>query len=152
MPNLEETSRATVRLLDGMAFSGQVGDHAIVVDATPVAGGPGRGPKPIDLLLVALAGCTAMDVIGILRKMHQEVVDYRVLVEGTRAERHPKIFTKIKVEHVVTGNAISPRAVERAVSLSRDQYCSVGAMLAGATQITHTWRISAANPPQEQVA
>jgi putative redox protein len=82
-----------------------------------------------------------MDVISILRKMRQVVTDYRVEVQGTRRDAHPRVFTHIVVEHVVTGVGISAEAVERAVTLSRDRHCSVGAMLGNGTRITHNWLI-----------
>jgi putative redox protein len=152
MRNAGERTYGEVKLVDGMAFQADVGGHSLMLDAAPDAGGRARGPRPVDLILVALAGCTGMDVISILRKMHQVVTDYRVEVEGTRREEHPRIFTHIVVEHVVEGVALSPEAVQRAVTLSRDRYCSVGGMLGDDTQIDHTWRIEEATQLDARVA
>ena len=90
----------------------------------------GTGPKPIELVAVALAGCTAFDVITILRqKYHQKVTGYEVRVEADQAERPPQVFTKVRIIHVVTGFEIDPKAVEEAIRLSEEKYCSVGAMV-----------------------
>jgi putative redox protein len=95
----------------------------------------------MELLLMGLAGCTGMDVISILRKKRQEVTAYEVRVRGERAETDPKVFTHITVEHVVTGHAISPEAVARAIELSETKYCGAGAMLSKTAALTHIFRI-----------
>ncbi len=90
----------------------------------------GTGPKPIELVAVALAGCTAFDVITILRqKYHQKVTGYQVRVEADQAERPPQVFTSARIHHVVTGYGIDPAAIEAAIRLSEEKYCSVGAMV-----------------------
>lgn len=90
----------------------------------------GTGPKPIELLAVALAGCTAFDVITILRqKYHQRVTAYEVRVEADQAERPPQVFTDVRIRHVVTGYEIDAAAVQEAIRLSEEKYCSVGAMV-----------------------
>lgn len=100
--------------------------HNLIVDDT--AGG--RGAKPIEMVAVGLAGCTAFDVITILRqKYHQRVTGYQVRVEADQAERPPQIFTTIRIHHVVTGFGIDEVALEQAIRLSEEKYCSVGAML-----------------------
>jgi putative redox protein len=148
-----DVMRGGVELLDGIAFEARTGTgHALVLDASPEAGGQERGPRPIEIVLVALAGCTGMDVISILRKMHQDVTGYRIEVQGTRAAEHPRVFTVITVEHIVTGIGLAPEAVERAVKLSRDRYCSVGAMLDKAARVTHTWKVVQADAPASRVA
>src|SRR5690606_25313164 len=83
------------------------------------------------------AGCTGMDVISLLKKMRQDVVDYHIEVNGVRADTHPRIYTSIEVVHVIRGRDIDPAALERAVSLSAEKYCSVGAMLKGRTDVRH---------------
>jgi len=118
--------------------------HHITLDASPEGGGHDAGPMPIELVLMGLGGCTAMDVLGILRKMRQDVTDYSIQVHGTRRDDHPKVFTEVMVEHVVTGRHVSVEAVEKAVRLSWEKYCSVGAMLEKGAHMTHTWRVEEA--------
>jgi putative redox protein len=97
----------------------------------------------MELLLVGLAGCAAMDVLAILRKKRQDVTDYEVRVHGVRAEEHPMVFTTIDVEHIVTGHDIEPAAVARAIELSETRYCGAGAMLGRTAAMRHTYRIQA---------
>jgi len=100
-------------------------DHHLLLD--DAAGG--TGPKPIELVAVGLAGCTAFDVITILRqKFHQKVTGYEVRVEADQAERPPQVFTSIRIHHIVTGHEIDASAIEEAIRLSDEKYCSVGAM------------------------
>ena len=108
-------------------FVAQTGSgHNLLLDDT--AGG--TGSKPIELVAVGLAGCTAFDVVTILRqKYHQKVTGYQVNVEADQAERPPQVFTKVRIRHIVTGVAIDAAAVEEAIRLSEEKYCSVGAML-----------------------
>lgn len=134
--------RATVSLQHGMQFRGQAGSgHALTLDANPGHGGQGGGFSPMELLLVGLGGCTGMDVISILRKMRQDVRDYRVEVEGVRRDEHPQIFTRIQVVHVVRGQSLDPKLVGRAVELSATRYCPASAMLGASAEIEHRFRI-----------
>ncbi|HNR46391.1 MAG TPA: OsmC family protein [Anaerolineaceae bacterium] len=101
------------------------------------AGGADDGFRPMELLLVGLAGCTAMDVISILEKKRQQVTAFEVKTQGQRAADHPRIFTDIEIEYIVTGHNIDPAAVQRAVELSESKYCSAQAMLSKAARITN---------------
>jgi putative redox protein len=131
-----------VELTAGMAFRARSGSgDDLRLDASADAGGTGSGMRPIELVLLALGGCTGMDVISILRKMRQDVAGYRVRVRGERRAQHPMIFTGITVEHVVTGRNVNPEAVRRAVDLSVHRYCSVSAMLAASVPIAVTYRV-----------
>ena len=112
------------------------GHHFLLDDA---AGN--TGPKPIELLVIGLAGCTAFDVIGILRKKRQEVTGYEVQVEADQRQDPPNIFTKIRVRHIVTGVDIDERAVQDAIHLSESKYCSVSAMLQLGAEIETTYEI-----------
>lgn len=133
---------AKIRLAGEMRFvATSATGHQITLDASPEGGGHDAGPMPIELVLMGLGGCTAMDVLGILRKMRQDVTDYSIDVHATRRDEHPKVFTDVTVEHVVTGHHVSPDAVEKAVKLSWEKYCSVGAMLEKSATMTHTWRV-----------
>jgi putative redox protein len=101
------------------------GHHLLLDDA---AGG--TGPKPVELVAVALAGCTAFDVITVLRqKYHQQITGYEVRVEADQADRPPQVFTEVRIHHVITGHEIDPAAIEKAIYLSEEKYCSVGAMV-----------------------
>ncbi len=113
-------------------------EHHLLLD--DAAGG--TGPKPIELVAVALAGCTAFDVITILReKYHQKVSGYEVRVEAVQAERPPQVFTHVRIHHVVSGQDIEAAALEAAIHLSEDKYCSVGAMVKQTAKLQTTYEI-----------
>jgi putative redox protein len=134
--------QAKVSLVEGMAFDATAGSgHTVRVDSSPDVGGQNRGPRPMELLLLGLGSCTAMDVISILRKMRQDVTAYEVNVSGERAEQHPMVFTRIFVEHVVTGRNLSDALVKKAVQLSEHKYCGASAMLGKVAQVEHTCRV-----------
>ena len=137
-----EKMTARARLVDGMRFMAETGSgHSVTMDASEEHGGANLGFRPMELLLVGLAGCTAMDVISILRKKRQDVRDYVVAVHGTRAETDPLVFTDITVEHRVFGHEVDPEAVRRAIELSETRYCGAGGMLGKTAKLTHTFRI-----------
>jgi len=134
--------KARVQWVDGMAFMGETGSgHALVMDGAPDIGGRNIGPRPTELVLVGLGGCTAIDVVMILQKKRQPVRDCIVEVTAERSESIPKVFTKIHVHFVVKGTGLDPAAVERAVNLSADKYCSVSHMLNKTAEITHDFEI-----------
>jgi len=113
-------------------------EHHLLLDDAAGA----SGPKPIELVAIGLAGCTAFDVITILRqKFHQKVTGYEVRVEADQAERPPQIFTAVRIHHVVTGFEIEPSAIEEAIWLSEEKYCSVGAMLKQTVTFKTTYEI-----------
>lgn len=135
------TLDGTVELLEGMSFRAtSASGHQIVLDAAPEVGGKERGPRPLELLLLGLGGCTGMDVISILRKMRQNVTGYQVRLHADRAEEHPRVFTAITVEHVVRGRALNPEMVRRAVELSATRYCAASAMLGKTARIDERFR------------
>ncbi len=107
------------------------------LDGSPDAGGEEKGFSPFELLAVGTAGCTAMDVISILQKKRQDVTHFEVRFHGDRAAEHPKVFTRIEIEYVVTGRSIDPAAVERAVQLSEEKYCGAEAMFRKVAPIEH---------------
>ena len=122
----------------GMSFDGIGGSGFSLPMGTSVAsGGKGDGFSPMELLLVGLAGCTAMDVISILEKKRQEVTAFEVRVQGERADEHPRVFKEITIEFMVTGRNVDALAVERAVELSSTKYCSAEAMLGKVAHIAH---------------
>lgn len=133
---------ASVKLETGMRFSGTADSgHNLILDAAETAGGENAGFRPTELLLISLAGCTAMDVISILRKKRQDVTGLEVRTDGKRSENHPKVYTDITIEYIVSGRGVDPAAVERAIELSTETYCTVEAMLKKAATITTTYRI-----------
>ena len=139
---MAETMTVQSKLATGMRFEVEAGSgHHVTLDAAEHGGGNNEGFRPMELLLVGLAGCTGMDVISILRKKRQDVTAYEVYVTGVRAEEHPMVFVEITVEHIVTGHRIQPEAVARAIKLSEERYCGAGAMLGKVAHLTHTSRI-----------
>lgn len=137
----QELETASVTLAEGMHFDGAIDNFHMDLDAEEEVGGAGVGPQPHRLLLLALAGCTAMDVISILRKKRQVVSGLTVAVQGIRAEQHPKIYTQIEVLYRVRGSAVDPNAVERAIELSRTRYCPVIATLSKVAKVSTRYEI-----------
>jgi len=116
--------------------------HAIAMDTSVEQGGANEGPRPVEMLLAGLAGCTGMDVLAILCKKRQDVKSFQVRVLGERRDEHPKMFTKIHVIYEVTGSGIDVEGVKQAVLLSEGKYCSVAAMLRPAAPITSEVRVT----------
>ncbi|MEQ8230465.1 MAG: OsmC family protein [Gammaproteobacteria bacterium] len=140
--------KATIRWVDDAMFVGEAGSgHAVVVDGPPDAGGRNAGFRPMELVLTGVGACTAFDVVAILRKARQAVEDCRVELEAERAETPPRVFTRIHIRFVVSGRNLKPAAVERAVNLSAEKYCSATLMLRDAVDITHSFEIVDAAAP-----
>ncbi len=136
----KKSSRVVLR--DDMIFTGYSSNgYAIPLDAIKIVGGHDAGISPMELMLTSLAGCTGMDVISILRKKKQDVSGFEVQVEGVRADKHPKVYTEIWVKFIVQGHSVDPKAVERAIELSRDKYCGAAATLRHTAQIHYDYRI-----------
>jgi putative redox protein len=116
--------------------------QALVIDhVLPGEAREETGPKPLELMLISLAGCTTMDVVSILQKKRQSFTRVRVEASGERADEHPKVYTKIHLTFVVYGAGVKPDAVERAIELSQTKYCPASAMLSHAVEITTSYRI-----------
>ncbi|GAB4346291.1 MAG: OsmC family protein [Gammaproteobacteria bacterium] len=134
--------KTRIKWIENVAFVGETGSgHAVVMDGAPDAGGRNLGPRPMEMVLLGLGGCTAFDVVAILRKARQPVDDCIIEVEAERAESVPKVFTRIHVHYVVRGRNLEEKHVARAVRLSADKYCSVSRMLAASVEITHDYEI-----------
>lgn len=134
--------KAQVTWKGGMEFEGASDSgHTLVLDAAAEVGGADKGFRPMELMAISLAGCTAMDVISILRKKRQEVASFEVKVEAPRASEHPHVFTEMEITYVLRGKGIDPAAVERAMKLSEDRYCPAQAMLRKAAPITLKYEI-----------
>jgi len=125
-----------------MTFVGESGSgHSVVMDGAPEAGGRNLGIRPMEMLLLGLGGCTAFDVVSILHKSRQNIVDCEVEIEAERAAEVPRVFTGIHVHFIVSGKGLDPAKVERAVNLSADKYCSASRMLEKAAKITHDFEV-----------
>lgn len=130
----------------GLSFEGTAGSgFTVPLGGSPDITGKNEGFRPMEMILLGLASCTAMDVISILQKKKQDVTGFEVQVHGDRAEDHPKIFTRVDIHFTVTGREIDPAAVDRAIELSSTKYCSAHAMLANAVPIHIQSTIKAAN-------
>ena len=126
----------------GMTFVAETGSgHAVVIDGAPEGGGRNLGPRPMELVLAGTGGCTAYDVVLILRKSGQDIRGCEVQLRSERAEADPKVFTRIHFHFVVRGRSLKPNLVERAIKLSHDKYCSATAMIAKTAEITIDWEI-----------
>lgn len=135
----ENTYKATVRYAGDEFFIGTPpSGHAQLMDSK---GDRHAAPTPMEMLLVSVAGCTAVDVISILQKKRQDVTDYNVEITGTRADDHPRKYTAFHVHHIVHGRSVSADAVEQAIELSDTKYCSVAATVRPTAEITTTYEI-----------
>ena len=135
--------KATVKWTDGAMFVGESGSgHAVVMDGAPDLGGRNLGPRPMEMLLIGTGGCSTYDVLSMLKKSRQEVVDCRVEIEAERADAVPAVFTRINMHFVVTGKALKENHVKRAVELSAEKYCSASIMLGAAgVEMTHSYEL-----------
>ncbi len=133
--------KAKVTWQEGMTFTGHSeSGHNVILDGD----NPGKGASPMEMILMSVATCSAIDVVSILEKARQNISDVNVEIEAERAETVPKVFTKIHLEFIVTGTDVAEKHVSRAVSLSADKYCSVAKMLETSVNITHSFKIIAA--------
>ena len=127
---------------DGMSFLAETGsNHAVVMDGAPEAGGRNLAPRPMEMLLAGTGGCTAFDVVTILRKGRHAVTGCEVSLSAERAESEPRVFTKIHLHFKVSGRQLKPEAVSRAIELSKDKYCSASIMLGKTATISHDFEI-----------
>jgi putative redox protein len=131
-----------IKWVEDVSFLAQTeSGHAIFMDGAPEGGGRNLGPRPMETVLAGTGGCTAYDVITILRKARQEVTDCAVEIDAERAQQDPKVFTRIHFHFVVTGRNVDARHVERAIQLSAEKYCSASIMLGKTARITHDFEI-----------
>lgn len=135
-------SRVEITLQDSMHFEA-VGEDGVSVslDSSAEHGGQGRGLRPMELLLVGLGSCSAMDVVSILRKKREKVTGYRIEVSGEQANEYPRVFTQISIRHIITGINVPEASVRRAIELSETKYCPAYAMLSKAAPISSTFEI-----------
>lgn len=115
--------------------------HGVAMDAGDAHGGDGSGPSPMSLVLYALGGCTGIDIVSILEKQRQELRDFELVITGEQREEQPRIWSRVNIEYVLTGVDLKPSAVERAISLSEEKYCSVMGMFGPDVKVTTSYRI-----------
>jgi putative redox protein len=134
----------SIERVGNMAFSATAGDsgHTVLMDASPAAGGENRGPRPMEILLMGLGGCTSIDVVKILEKARQEIHSCKVEIHAERADTIPMVFTNIHVHFIISGKVLSPERVARAIELSAEKYCSASIMLGEMATITHDFEIT----------
>ena len=134
--------RARIKWVEGVSFLGQTeSNHSVLMDGAPEAGGKNLGPRPMELVLLGTGGCTAFDVVHILKKSRQQVTDCVAEIQAERAETDPKVFTKIHFHFIITGKQLNAEQVERAIHLSAEKYCSASIMLGKTSLITHDFEI-----------
>jgi putative redox protein len=135
---------ATVRWAGRMTFIGKAGtNHLVPMDTTPDFGGDSSATKPLELLLLALGGCTGMDIVSLFKKMRVDFSGIEMNLTAERSEEHPNVYTKIDLEYVIYGRGMDEEKVKRAVELSQEKYCSVSAMLRKSCPVNYTWRVIA---------
>ncbi len=134
--------KATIQWAGGMSFVGKADSgHAITMDGPPDHGGENKGARPMETVLIGMGGCTAFDVVYILKKQRQDVTDCIAEIDADRAEIDPKVFTRIHIHFKATGRGLDPKKVEQAIELSASKYCSASIMLGKTAEITHDFEI-----------
>jgi len=134
--------KARIKWVEGVSFMGESETgHAVVLDGAPENGGRNIGMRPMEMLLIGMGACTSFDVVTILKKARQPIEDCVAEIDAARADEVPKVFTKIHVHFVITGNNLNETQVERAVKLSAEKYCSASIMLSKSVEISHDYEI-----------
>ena len=132
----------SVKWIDGMLMVGKSDSgHAVVMDGPPEIGGENLGVRPMEMLLLGMAGCTMIDVVSTLKKMREDVVDCQTQVSADRSEEYPKVFTNINVHFILKGKQLNPSKVDKAIKLSAEKYCSASIMIGKTAVITHDFEI-----------
>lgn len=138
----EKKVNATIKMVENLQLIGYASSgHGIVIDTSPERGGQDKGSRPMELILIALGSCTAMDVISIMHKKRQNLRGLEIKIDGVRSEEHPKIYKEIHVHYIFKGKNLSEEACKRSIELSQEKYCSVSAMLSKVALIKYTWEI-----------
>jgi putative redox protein len=130
-----------VQWLEGMSFEAEIDGFKIAIDADLEFGGKSKGPNPKPLMMVALAGCTGMDIVSLLNKMRVDYESLNVIIEGDLTEEHPKHFTRMKVIYELKGKNINIKKVQKAVYLSKEKYCGVSYSYKGVMDLEYEIRI-----------
>ena len=136
--------KTRVKWLDNMSFVGEsASGHSVVMDGPPEFGGRNLGIRPMEMLLLGLGGCASFDVVSMLKKSKQDLIDCEVEIAAERASEEPKVFTKIHLHFIIKGNDLSEKRVQRAIVLSAEKYCSASIMLGKTADVTHDYVITA---------
>lgn len=136
--------KARIKWVEGASFLGETeSGHAVLMDGPPDGGGRNLGPRPMEMVLIGTGGCTAFDVVAILKKQRQQISDCVAEIHAERADTDPKVFTKIHFHFIVSGKDLKSEQVERAINLSAEKYCSASIMLGKTAVITHDFEIQA---------
>ena len=134
--------QARIKWVENVSFLGQSeSGHAVLMDGPPEGGGKNLGLRPMEMVLIGTGGCTAYDVVHILRKSRADITDCVAEINADRADTDPKVFTRIHFHFVVTGRNLKPEIVERAINLSAEKYCSASIMLGKTAEITHDFEV-----------
>ena len=132
----------SVNWIDGMLMVGKShSGHSITMDGPPEIGGNNLGVRPMEMLLLGVAGCTMIDVVTTLKKMRQDLTNCETKLSAERADEHPKVFTDIHIQFIVKGQDLDPKKVEKAITLSAEKYCSASIMLGETATITHDFEV-----------
>ena len=132
----------SVNWVDGLLMVGKSDSgHTITMDGPPESGGENLGVRPMEMLLLGVAGCTMIDVVTTLKKMRQDLSHLETKINAERATDHPKVFTDIHIRFVVKGKDLDPKKVDKAITLSAEKYCSASIMLGETATITHDFQI-----------
>ena len=134
--------KAKIKWQDGVSFSGETeSGHTLIMDGAPEAGGRNLGPRPMEMILLGLGGCTAFDVVMILQKGRHQVTDCLIEIDAKRAIAEPRVYTQLHLHFIETGKNLAPHHVGRAIDLSAEKYCSASIMLKSTANITHDFEI-----------
>ncbi|MBI3546275.1 MAG: OsmC family protein [Gammaproteobacteria bacterium] len=134
--------KANIKWTGGVSFTGTADSgHSVTMDGAPEHGGENKGSRPMELVLIGTGGCTAFDVVHILRKSRQDISDCQIKIDAERAPVDPKVFTRIHMHFVVSGKNLDAKKIEHAIELSATKYCSASIMLAKTAKITHDFEI-----------
>ena len=132
----------SVNWVDGLLMVGKSDSgHTITMDGPPESGGENLGVRPMEMLLLGVAGCTMIDIVTTLKKMHQDLSHLETKINAERATDHPKVFTDIHIQFVVKGKDLDPKKVDKAITLSAEKYCSASIMLGEMATITHDFEV-----------
>lgn len=139
---MAEIKRGKLKMTEGLQMVGASDTgHGIIIDQLPEVGGLNQGPQPMELLLLALASCTSMDIISIMKKKRQKLTDFEVEFEAERTEEHPRVYRWIKLKFIFKGKNLSSEAAERSIYLSQTKYCPISAMLSKTVKIETSYEI-----------
>ncbi len=134
--------KARVKRIEGVTLMAEADSgHGLVMDASPAVGGRNLGPRPMEMLLMGMGGCSSIDVITILEKMREPVAGCEVEITAERAADHPKVFTEIHMHFILSGSGLNREKVARAIALSAEKYCSASIMLGRSARVTHDFEI-----------